>query len=596
MGTARAHRLLAALRTTVVVQPPTNPRGCPRRAHRASDAGSPAGLVRREHVPNRRDLVMPAHRTACEAERTSLTESRATMPSQTAPDPNRWAVLAVLSVAQLMVVLDATIVTVALPSAQQALHFSNDSRQWVVTAYALAFGSLLLVGGKVGDLFGRKWTLIGGLVGFSAASAVGGLAQSFAVLVAARATQGVFAALLAPAALSLLTVTFAGTEDWPRAFGIFGAVAGGAGALGLLLGGALTQVLSWRWCLYVNLVIAVPTTIVALRLLVNHGDPDRARIDIPGVLTWSLGLFALVFGFSNAETHGWGATATVVALAASPLLLTAFVLIERRVKHPLMPLHIVWDRARGGSYGALLITGAGIFAVFLFLTYFLQQNLGFSPLKTGLAFLPLTIVLVITSTTVQTRVIQRTGVKPLVLLGMALGVIAMILLTQITPSSSYASAVLPALLIIGVGMGCIFAPTFSAATLGVPPNEAGIASAMVNTSQQIGGSIGTSLLSTIYASAVASYLASHSRTPGLAAAAQVHGDTTAFWWAAGIFGIGFLLVLVILPGRARVRAASVTGALARHAIGNCHHDTNVDGAFVPDVPDTSLRAERSLAP
>ena len=313
-----------------------------------------------------------------------------------------------------------------------------------------------------------------------------------------------------------MTVTFAGTEDWPRAFGIFGAVAGGAGALGLLLGGVLTQVLSWRWCFYVNLVIAVPTTIVALRLLVNHSDPDRARIDIPGVLTWSLGLFALVFGFSNAETHGWGATATVVALIASPLLLTAFVLIERRVEHPLLPLHIVWDRARGGSYAALLVTGAGIFAVFLFLTYFMQLNLAFSPLKTGLAFLPLTVVLVITSTTVQTRVIQRTGVKPLVLLGMALGVVGMLLFTQLTPTSSYGTGVLPGLLVIGVGMGCIFAPAFSAATLGVAPNEAGIASAMVNTSQQIGGSIGTSLLSTIYATAVASYLTSHPHVRGLA--------------------------------------------------------------------------------
>ena len=253
-----------------------------------------------------------------------------------------------LSVAQLMVVLDATIVTVALPSAQRALHFSPQSRQWVVTAYALAFGSLLLVGGKLGDLFGRKWALITGLVGFSVASAIGGLAQSYDVLVAARALQGVFGALLAPSALSLLTVTFAGSADWNRAFGVYGAVAGGGASLGLLLGGALTQALSWRWCLYVNLIIAVPTTLVALRLIVNHRPPDRARIDVPGTLTWSLGLFALVFGFSNAETHGWGATATVVALIASPVLLTAFVLIERRVAHPLLPLHIVWDRARGG--------------------------------------------------------------------------------------------------------------------------------------------------------------------------------------------------------------------------------------------------------
>src|SRR6202046_4206998 len=423
------------------------------------------------------------------------------MATQTVREPNRGAVLALLSVAQLMVVLDATIVTVALPSAQRALHFSNDSRQWVVTAYALAFGRLLLGGGQVGDLFGRKWTLIAGLLGFSGASAVGGLAQSFGLLVAARATQGVFGALLAPSALSLLTVTFAGTEDWPRAFGIFGAVAGGAGAVGLLLGGVLTQLISWRWCFYVNLVIALPTTLVALRLLVNHSDPARARIDVPGVLTWSLGLFALVFGFSNAETHGWGATATIVALIASPVLLTAFVVIERRVDHPLLPLHIVWDRARGGAFTAILVTGAGIFAVFLFLTYFLQQNLGFSPLKTGLAFLPLSAVLIITSTVVQTRVIQRTGVKPLVLLGMALGVVGMLALTQLTTPSSYATGVLPGLLVIGVGMGCIFGPTFSAATLGVQPNEAGIASGMVYTSQQVGGSGGTSPISTIYSTA-----------------------------------------------------------------------------------------------
>ena len=515
------------------------------------------------------------------------------MPSQTVREPNRWAVLTLLSVAQLMVVLDATIVTVALPSAQRALHFSSESRQWVVTAYALAFGSLLLVGGKVGDLFGRKWALIAGLVGFSAASAVGGLAQSFEVLIAARALQGVFGALLAPSALSLLTVTFAGTEDWAKAFGIFGAVAGGAGALGLLLGGVLTQVLSWRWCLYVNLAFALPTAIMAVRLLVNRGDPNHPRIDVPGVLTWTLGLFALVFGFSNAETHGWGATATVVALIASPLLLTAFVLIERRVEHPLMPLHIVWDRARGGSYAALFVTGAGIFAVFLFLTYFLQQNLAFSPLKTGLAFLPLSVALVITSTTVQARVIQRTGVKPLVLLGMALGVIAMVLFAQLTPASSFASGVLPGLLITGVGMGCIFAPAFSAATLGVAPNEAGIASAMVNTSQQIGGSIGTSLLSTIYASAVASYLTSHPPVRGLASAAQVHGDTTAFWWAAGIFGLGFVLALVILPVRCEARATSVRAALARHVIGNCHHDESAGGAAVTGAPDSP---EPALAP
>src|SRR5450755_1374271 len=245
-------------------------------------------------------------------------------------EPNRWAVLALLSVAQLMVVLDATIVTIAIPSAQKSLGFSTDSRQWVVTAYALAFGSLLLLGGKLGDLFGRKWTFVAGLAGFSLASVLGGLAQSFGMLVAARTLQGAFGALLAPSALSLLTVTFAGAPDRAKAFGIFGAIAGGGASVGLLLGGALTQALSWRWCLYVNLAIAVPTAITALRLLVNQGHPQRPRIDVPGVLVASAGLFAVVYGFSNAETHSWTAPVTIVALVASVVLLSAFVVIERR--------------------------------------------------------------------------------------------------------------------------------------------------------------------------------------------------------------------------------------------------------------------------
>src|SRR2546423_5778102 len=382
-------------------------------------------------------------------------------------EPNRWAVLALLSVGQLMVVLDATIVTIAIPSAQNALHFSTDSGQWIVTAYALAFGRLLLLGGKLGDVCGYKGTLIAGLVGFSIASAIGGLAQSFGVLVPARRLQGAFGALLAPAALGLLTVTFQGSPDRNTAFGIFGAIAGGAASLGLILGGALTQVLSWRWCLYVNLVIAVPTAIVALRLLVNHRAPERDPIDIPGALTSALGLFALVYGFSNAAAHSWGATATIVAFVASPVLLTAFVLIERRTKYPLLPLHIIWDRARGGAYTTLALAGAGLLAGSLFLTYFLQQQLGLSPLTTGPAFLPFTGVWAANSTTVQTRLLDHTGVRPLVLAGTMLGAIAMFLFTQLTPGSSYASDVLPGLLVFGVGMGCIFAPAFSTATLGV---------------------------------------------------------------------------------------------------------------------------------
>jgi EmrB/QacA subfamily drug resistance transporter len=463
------------------------------------------------------------------------------------PRGGRWAVLALLGVAQLMVVLDATIVNIALPSAQQALGFSTDSRQWVVTAYALAFGSLLLLGGKLGDLFGRKRTFVAGLIGFGVASAIGGLAQSFGMLVVARALQGAFGALLAPSALSLLTVTFADSPDRPKAFGIFGAIAGGGASVGLVLGGVLTQALSWRWCLYVNLFIALPTVLIARHLLLNHAPQHRPHIDMAGALLACGGLFALVFGFSNAETHSWANPVTIISLTASVVLLVAFVAVEGRKANPLLPLHIVRDRARGGAYLSIMLAGAGVFAVFLFLTYYMQQDLSFSPVKTGLAFLPLTVVLVVTSTTVQTKVLYRTGAKPLVAAGMALGVIAMLLLTRLSPGAGYASHVLPSLLIIGLGMGCIFAPSFSTATLGIDGSEAGVGSAMVNTSQQVGGSVGTALLSTVFASSAAAYSAAHAHAPDLTNAAAIHGYTTAFAWAAGFYGLGLVLALLILP-------------------------------------------------
>jgi EmrB/QacA subfamily drug resistance transporter len=483
-----------------------------------------------------------------------------TSPSQVL-EPNRWAVLALLGVAQLMVVLDATVVNIALPSAQHALHFSTDSRQWIITAYALTFGSLLLVGGKLGDLFGRKWTLIGGLLGFSLASVLGGLAQSFGMLVAARALQGAFGALLAPSALGLLTVTFQGSADRAKAFGIFSAIAAGGGSLGLLLGGVLTQTISWRWSLYVNLVIALPAAVVAFRLLHNQRQEHRSRIDVPGVAAASGGLFALVYGFSNAETSSWSDPVTIIALAASAVLLTSFIAIERRVANPLLPLHIVWDRARGGAYATIALAGSAVFAVFLFLTYYMQQNLGFSPLATGVAFLPMTAMIVVTATTVQTRVLPRTGAKPLVMAGMALGLLAMILLSRVTAHGSYVTHVLPGLMLTGVAMGLIFAPAFSTATLGVPSSEAGIASAMVNTSQQVGGSVGTALLSTIFAGAAASYASVHAHAAGLAGAASIHGYTTAFEWAAALFGVGLLVALLILPtdGAARARVAHTDG-------------------------------------
>jgi EmrB/QacA subfamily drug resistance transporter len=465
------------------------------------------------------------------------------MPPQANPHhERRWLILALIGIAQLMVVLDVTIVNIALPSAQEDLGFSNDSRQWIITAYALAFGSLLLLGGRLGDLFGRKWSFIGGLIGFSVASAIGGAADSFGVLVAARAAQGVFGALLAPSALALLSTTFTDPAERGKAFGVFGAIAGGGAAVGLLLGGILTDVLSWRWCLYVNLAIALPTAVVALRLLVNQAQANRPPLDLPGTATASAGLFALVFGFSNSEMHSWTDPVTIGMLAAAVVLLGAFVAIESRVAHPLLPLRVVADRTRGGSYLAIGISGIALFAVFLFLTYFLQQTKGFSPLEGGLAFLPLTAAIIPTAAVVNTRLLAKVGPRPLLIFGMSLGAVAMAWFAQLEPSSSYAGHVLPGLIVMGIGMGNIFAPAIASATYGVDQRDTGVASAMVNTMQQVGGSVGTALLSSIFASAVTSYAEGKAPTPQLASEAAVHGYTVAFWIAAGVFAVGAVVV------------------------------------------------------
>jgi EmrB/QacA subfamily drug resistance transporter len=461
----------------------------------------------------------------------------------------RWLIFGVVALAQLMVVLDATIVNIALPSAQQALHFSVGDRQWVVTAYALAFGSLLLLGGRISDVFGRKWTLIVGLSGFAIASAVGGAATSFIMLIAARGLQGAFAALLAPAALSLLTTTFTEPGERGKAFGIYGAIAGGGGAAGLLLGGVLTQYLSWRWSLYVNLALAVPAALGALALLQNQAIAVKPKFDVPGTLAAIGGLFSLVYGFSVAETHGWSSGLTIGFLGAAAALLATFVAIERRVEHPLLPLRIVLDRDRGGSYLAMMLTTAGMFGVFLFLTYYLQQTLGFSPVRTGLAFLPMVGVLVVAATLATSILQPKLGPKPLVPLGMVFAGAGMLLLTRLGTNSSYLSDVLPALLVTGVGLGLVYAPATNTGTAGTAASDAGIASAMVNTSQQIGGSIGTALLNTLAASATTAYLVARPHTASLAAHAAVHGYTTAFWWSAGIFFAGAILAaLVLKPG------------------------------------------------
>jgi EmrB/QacA subfamily drug resistance transporter len=462
----------------------------------------------------------------------------------------RWWILALLGMAQLMVVLDTTIVNIALPSAQHALGFSDDARQWIVTGYALAFGSLLLLGGRIGDLVGRKRTLIAGLIGFATASAVGGLADSFGVLVAARAAQGAFGALLAPSALGLLTTTFTDPSERGKAFGIYGAIAGGGGAIGLLLGGVLTEYLSWRWSLYVNLVIAIPAAAGALALLNNGAHAAGARIDLPGTLTATSGVFALVFGFSKAETLGWGDPVTFGFLAAGIVLLAGFVAIEARVSHPLLPLRVIADRNRGGAYLAAGLVAIGMFGVFLFLTYYLQQTLGFSPVTTGLAFLPMVGAIMATATTSTAKLLPRVGPRPLIPTGMLLASAGMLLLTRIGVDSSYAGDVLPGLLVMGLGIGLVMAPAMNTATAGIETRDAGVASALVNTMQQVGGSIGTALLSTIAASAATSYAQSH---PGALAAAAVHSYTTAFWWSAAIFAAAGVITAALLRSGATQR-------------------------------------------
>jgi MFS family permease len=423
-----------------------------------------------------------------------------------------------------MVVLDATIVNIALPSAQRALAFSNADRQWVVTAYSLAFGGLLLLGGRLSDLFGRRRMLIIGLIGFAAASAVGGAATSFAILVIGRGAQGAFGALLAPAALSTLTVTFTDPAERGRAFGVYGAIAGAGGAV---------------------------------RLLAPQPRNPEVSIDWPGTVLVGAGLVAVVYGLSEADTKGWGAPTTLALLAAGVVLLAAFVLTERRVRHPLLPLRIVLNRFRGGAYLAIGLSAIGIFGIFLFLTYYLQLTLRYSPVTTGLAFLPMIAGIILSSTVSSGALMPRIGPRPLVPAGLLAASGGLVLLaTQLGLHTSYASQILPALVLTGIGLGLVFGCAISAATYGTDRADAGVASALVNTNQQVGGSIGTALLNTLAASALASYLVTHGHSPLALAQAAVHSYTVGFWVSAGILAGSAVVCALVLPSGTLSLAAS----------------------------------------
>jgi EmrB/QacA subfamily drug resistance transporter len=447
-----------------------------------------------------------------------------------------------------MLVLDGSIMNIAIPRAQADLMISDANRQWIITAYTLAFGSLLLFGGRIGDYVGRKKIFIIGLLGFAGASALGGIAANQEMLYSSRALQGVFGALLAPAALAIISETFTVPAERAKAFGVFGAISGGGAAIGLIAGGALTEFFSWRWCLGVNTPIAIIAAILAFKFVHESKADGDKTYDVPGVVTATAGLFSLTYGFNEAATKGWSATSTLSFLAISILLLISFVAIESKVANPMMPLRVVTERNRGGSYLGSLIVGAGLFSMFLFLGLYLQNILGFSPLKSGFAFLPFTAGIIF-GAGIASQLLPKFGPKPLMVPGLISASIGLLLLTRITPETAYATHVVPSLLIMSFGMALVFIPLTSTSLHGISGRDTGVASAMVNTSQQIGGSLGTALLSTIAVTASSNYEKANSVAQGDmvgGAFAATHGFTVAFQFSAAILFIGAIVLFFFI--------------------------------------------------
>jgi EmrB/QacA subfamily drug resistance transporter len=461
---------------------------------------------------------------------------------ETRTDQRRWIALAFVSLAQLMIALDATIMNIALPSAQADLGFSDADRQWVITSYTLAFGGLLLLGGRIADYAGRRRAFLIGLLGFAAASALGGAAPSLAVLTAARAMQGGFGALLAPTVLSLIAVTFTAPAERARAFAVFGAIAGGGGAIGLVLGGALAGV-NWRWCLYINVLIAVVAVAGGLFFVGGSRPSQRVRLDVPGALLATAGLVALVYGCTQAASHGWTSARVVGPLTAGVLLLAAFAVLETRVSSPLLPPRIVRDRNRVGAYVSVAAAVAGMLGMFLFLTYYLQVVLKYQPVQAGCAFLPLSVA-VLASAQVAGRLLPRVSPRVLIVPGLVTAAAAMLLLTTLSAGSGYADRVLPAEILLGLGMGAVFVPAMNAATQRVDPRDGGIAAAVVNTSQQFGGSLGVAVLNTVATTATVGYLHAHARTEAL-----IHGYAVAAAWAAAILLAGAVAAAVLITAQ-----------------------------------------------
>jgi EmrB/QacA subfamily drug resistance transporter len=465
-------------------------------------------------------------------------------------EDNRWVTLVLVCLAQFMVILDATIVNIALPTIQADLKFSQADLQWVVNSYTLLFGGFLLLGGRAADIVGRKKIFIAGVILFSAASLLNGLAQSSGQLIAFRALQGLGGALVSPAALSIITTTFPEGPERTKALGVWGAIAAGGGAFGLLLGGILTESLSWEWIFFVNVPIGAAAAILSARLISESKAERAGSFDVIGAVLVTAGLMVLVYAIVKAESFGWGSTRTLGLAAVGVLLLVAFVVAESRITGPLVRLEIFEIRSLAVSNLVLLLVAGGLFALFFFASLYVQEILHFKPIKAGLAFLPVTVGIGFGSFTAQ-LLVKRIGVRANTIVGMLIAAVGLFYLARVPVDGSYASDLLPGLLLMAFGMGNTFVPITLIATTNVESSDAGLASGLFNTSQQVGGALGLAVLSTLAADRTASYLSGLGHQPGPQeqAAGLVEGFQVAFTSAAILVTVGAILLAVLLRSR-----------------------------------------------
>ncbi|SDF36618.1 Major Facilitator Superfamily protein [Blastococcus fimeti] len=509
-------------------------------------------------------MTDPVHTTAAGGDQLSADE----------PYERRWLALGIISMTVLLVVLDATIVNIALPAVSADLDISTATQQWIVTAYTLTFGGFLLLGGRIADFWGRKRAYLFGAAGFALASALGGLAQNEAMLFGARALQGLFAALLAPASLALITVLFTEPRERAKAFGVYGALAGGGAAIGLLMGGLLTEYADWRWCFWVNLPIALLAIVLASRYVPESKAPGDTSYDIPGAVLITAGLASIVYGFTRvaeaAQTNsaearaanqaaqaegsstlvspasGWADGLAWVFIVGGLVLVALFVVLELRTRNPLLPMRIVLDRNRGGAYLTSTLVGAGLIGAFFFLSLYFQQVLDYSPVQAGLASLPTTLGVFIAAGAASVLV-PRIGPRPLMIAGGLFAAAGLFTLSFVGVDTEFWQLPLPGELLLGLGLGFTFVPLSNLALIGAGPRDAGAASAMLNATQQVGASIGTAVLASLSVAAISSYTADalasggDPRDPSIGLAAQLEGYTTAFTWASGLLVVGALV-------------------------------------------------------